>query len=296
MLSDRPYMRNDYPRERTSVLTWMLAAVLGAFALELALVSPWFRASDQLMRGIAVTVPGLSSGWLWTLVTHGLLHSQDNLFHVVVVAAGLFVVGRELEPLIGQRRLGVVFVGALMFGAVTWAAVNWSRGGLLIGGMAGVYGLLVLFAALQPNREFSLLLFFFFPITLRVKHVALALLALDLAAFASFEVLGQKLPLDYTPSAHLGGMMFGWIYFRYLYRREGGTVKPRRTSSSVAAAEAAADQEVEVAAPLSPLERRAHLRAEVDRILDKINSHGLGSLTLDEKRRLDEAKQTLGRR
>jgi hypothetical protein len=44
---------------------------------------------------------------------------------------------------------------------------------------------------------------------------------------------------------------------------------------------------------LSP---RADLRAEVDRILDKINSQGFGALTEEEKRRLDEAKDLLSRR
>jgi hypothetical protein len=41
---------------------------------------------------------------------------------------------------------------------------------------------------------------------------------------------------------------------------------------------------------------REDLRAEVDRILDKINSQGFGALTADEKRLLDEAKDLLSRR
>ena len=41
---------------------------------------------------------------------------------------------------------------------------------------------------------------------------------------------------------------------------------------------------------------KADLRAEVDRILDKINSQGFGSLTDEEKRCLDQAKDLLNRR
>ena len=41
---------------------------------------------------------------------------------------------------------------------------------------------------------------------------------------------------------------------------------------------------------------RDELRAEVDRILDKINSQGFGALTDEEKRRLDEAKDLLSRK
>ena len=36
-------------------------------------------------------------------------------------------------------------------------------------------------------------------------------------------------------------------------------------------------------------------QAEVDRILDKINSHGFGALTPEEKRILDDAKDLLSR-
>jgi hypothetical protein len=43
------------------------------------------------------------------------------------------------------------------------------------------------------------------------------------------------------------------------------------------------------------LSNRDDLRAEVDRILDKINSQGFGALTEEEKRKLDEAKDMLSR-
>ena len=44
------------------------------------------------------------------------------------------------------------------------------------------------------------------------------------------------------------------------------------------------------------LTSRDDLRAEVDRILDKINSEGFGALTDEEKRLLDEARDLLSRR
>ncbi len=35
MLSDRTYMRDNYPRERTSVLAWLISAIVAAFVLQL---------------------------------------------------------------------------------------------------------------------------------------------------------------------------------------------------------------------------------------------------------------------
>jgi hypothetical protein len=41
--------------------------------------------------------------------------------------------------------------------------------------------------------------------------------------------------------------------------------------------------------------RSGNLRADVDRILDKINSHGFGSLSDEEKQTLDDAKDLLSK-
>jgi hypothetical protein len=41
--------------------------------------------------------------------------------------------------------------------------------------------------------------------------------------------------------------------------------------------------------------KRDELQIEVDRILDKINATGFGSLTIDEKQTLDRAKDILSR-
>ena len=296
MLSDRPSPRDAYPREATSALVWLLAAMVGAFALELVLVSPGFNASDQLHRGLAVSPAGLASWRVWTLATYWLLHSPTNLFHVGFVLAGLYAFGRALEPLLGVRRFVGVFAGSIVLGGLVWAAVNWRHDGLLLGGTAGVCGLLALYAALYPNREFSFLLLFFFPVTLRLKHLALGLLVIDLFAFGFYEILGNPPPLAYAPSAHLGGMMAGWIYYRFVHGSEW-----RPFGRRVAAVPAPGLNRARPAALITPppadnSSRRVDLRADVDRVLDKINSHGFASLSVEERRLLDEAKDLLSRR
>ncbi len=296
MFSDRHSPRDAYPREQSSALTWLLAALIGAFALELVLLSPWFNASGQLQQGLAVSPAGLDSGRVWTVVTYWLLHSPTNLFHVGFVLAGLYAFGRELEPLLGVRRFVGVFAGSIVLGGLFWAAVNWRHDGLLIGGTAGVCGLLALYAALYPNREFSFLLLFFFPVTLRPKHLALGLLVIDLFAFGFYEILGNPPPFAYAPSAHLGGMMAGWIYYRFIHESEW-----RPFGRPVAAAPTPWLNRARPAEPITPpapdaSSRRANLRADVDRVLDKINSHGFASLSVDERRVLDEAKDLLSRR
>ena len=119
---------------------------------------------------------------------------------------------------------------------------------------------------------------------------------LDLAGFAFYEVLGAASPFGVAHSAHLGGMFAGWIYFRYVHDRAWTFIGARRQANSsrrTVATEFPAD-EADDSAELPTANR--NLRAEVDRILDKINSEGFGALTPEEKRLLDSAKDLLSRR
>lgn len=285
MLSERPYTRDDYPKEKTSPLTWLLAALIGAFVLEFVLFSRWFDPSGQLGGGLALTTSGLGEGRVWTLATYWLLHSTSNLFHIAIVLGGLFTLGRACEPHIGAVRVTAVFFGAIVLGGLFWAAVNWKTDGLLMGSVAGVYGLLALYAAMQPNREFSVLLFFFFPVTLKPKDLALGLGTFELLAFVYFEVFRNPSPFHYAPSAHLGGMMAGWIFFRYLNRQPLGLVRTNPALDLPTWTEGT--QRAHATSPVNTASGqpdRAQLRAEVDRILDKINSHGLASLSVAEKK------------
>ncbi len=297
MLYDRPYMREDHSGRGTPALTWLLSAIGGAFILELILFSPWFNEAGTIVDQTAVTIQGLRSGHIWTLLTHSLLHSTINLFHVGLVLAGLLVLGRELEPLLGSRRFVGLYAASLVLGAIVWAAVNWQHGGVLIGATAGVYGLLAFYASIYPNTEISFLLFFFFPVTLKPKYLVFGLLGLDLFALFFYEILGSAAPFAYAPSAHLGGMAMGWLYYRFVHRvdLESGArraeIQLPRWMKRRAKAPAAAAPAFSV-----NLSNRKDVRAEVDRILDKINSHGFGSLNDEEKRLLDEAKDLLSRR
>jgi hypothetical protein len=91
-------------------------------------------------------------------------------------------------------------------------------------------------------------------------------------------------------------MIAGWVYYRFIHRARwlrsedhGVEIEPPKWMQKAPKAPLAN-------APQLDLTRREDLRAEVDRILDKINSDGFGALTADEKRLLDEARDLLSRR
>ena len=64
-------MRNDYSRERTSVLTWLLCAIVGGFIMQLVLGSEWFGGQLVLENQFGLTTSGLRQGMIWTLVKSG---------------------------------------------------------------------------------------------------------------------------------------------------------------------------------------------------------------------------------
>jgi membrane associated rhomboid family serine protease len=302
MLSDRPYMRGEYPRERTSALTWLVSAMIAGFVLQLAMGTLVFRNGSRVEDLFGLTTSGLREGAIWTLLTHAFLHSTEFIVHGLFNILALYFLGRELLPMLGTRRFLGVFAVATAVGGLAWSTVHWQSGNEMhIGATAAVNALFVVFACFFPRQRINFLLFFVVPVTLTPKQVALALAGIGLVGLFGFELPGNALPFDVTlaSSAHLGGMLTGYLYARFVhegrwFRSEDGAELelPRWIKPAKRPAQLALPVETKAAAPAS----REDLRAEVDRILDKINSHGFGALTAEEKRLLDGAKDLLSRR
>jgi len=285
MTHQRFRRRGDFERETTAPAVWLVSALAGVFVIQFALELASGGGNGGLAEGFALSAGALREGRWWTLSTFWLVHSTANLFHLGVVISGLLVLGRELRDQVAPKAMLSVFGLGLLGGALWWMAANWTRSGELLGATAGVYALLVLAARLSPERELRFLLLFLFPVTLRLRHLLWGLLALDGLAFALTDLFGQPLPFEYAASSHLGGMAAGWIAGR------------RFASPAAAEVPEPAEAPSPVAEGTAPKPRTAtQLRAEVDRVLDKISARGLGALTPDERRTLDEAKHLLNRR
>lgn len=298
MLSDRHYMRDSYDPSRNggvSVMTWLLSAIIAGFVLQNVFLR-WFNAGDFFNSYFALSPYAAASGKVWTLLTYGFLHDPRNLLHILANVLAIYFLGRELIPLLGNRRFVSVYLSAVATGGLLWLATNWQTQGLVVGASAAACGLLIIYAGFFPHRPITFLLFFILPVTLKPKHIAITLLLLDLAGFAFYEVLGAASPFGVAHSAHLGGMFAGWVYFRYLHDRAWTFIGARRQANA-SRRPVATDfptDEADDSAELPTANR--NLRAEVDRILDKINSEGFGALTPEEKRLLDSAKDLLSRR
>ncbi len=303
MLSDRPYMRDtDYPRNRTSVLVWLIASILAVFVLQVLFIALPLGDRRMVVSLFGLTADSLRSGEVWRLLTYSFVHS-DSLLHVAGNLLGLYFIGREVLPLVGPRRFLSLYATAVVCGALAWAASNWNHGGLLLGASAGVMGLMVVFACFYPHRPITLLVFFVLPVTVKPKYLALGLAAFDLFGYFLYEFPHSGATLGIAHSSHLGGMAAGWLFYRIVIQdrwfQHGSGVQmelPAWLKRTRKAAVAPAYKVNLTPALPKTTASAADLRAEVDRILDKINSQGFGALTAEEKRRLDEARDLLSRR
>ncbi len=291
MSSDRFYMSGEYQRPSTTMWVWLVSMISAAFILQLVLLSPKLGATALLVEKMVLTIGGIKGWQLWTLVTHSLLHDTGAPWHILFTVLGLVFFGRELEPFVGSQRFLALFAGSIVFSALCWCAVHWVSGGAYFGAGAALFAFLVVLSRINADREMSLL---FFPVSFRLQYFVWVVLALEVLALLFYEIPGARAPLGLVPSADLGGMLAGWFFFKFVHTGEGWDRAGTLTLPGWLRLKGRKRPEAP-ARGVSAQWRSGNLRADVDRILDKINSQGFGSLTEEEKKTLDDAKDLLSK-
>lgn len=313
MLYDRPYMRQPaYHSRQPSVLGWIIGALVAGGLLQFGL-QVWLGNVGFWRNWVAGSVENVLAGKVWTLFTYALGHAGP--MHLLVNGLLIFFIGRALEPIVGQKNVLRCFVVSVLLGGVLWFLVHLATGyTVLLGASAGALGLLFMFCTLRPNQHMTLLLFFIVPITLKPKWIAWGLLAFD-GFCLLFGELPQALGISAgivggatAFSAHLGGMLGGFLFARRLQRpvafkknsAQGGVkievpewMRKKRTAAaryqvnlSSSRAKRSAEQMASAASGHTP-----PAAEQVDSILDKINQHGFASLSAEERQILDRAGQ-----
>jgi hypothetical protein len=150
-----------------------------------------------------------------------------------------------------------------------------------IGASGAIYGILVAYAVMWPNR--TLLLYFLIP--MKVKYAVLLFVGLEF--FAS--VMGNTDGIGHL--AHLGGAAIGFLYLKFdwrlhtLWRR----ISPARVWDRWRYRNKT--QRVE-----KNRQKAEEIMRRVDQILDKINEIGLENISEEERRFLDDASEILSKK
>ncbi|RRJ96093.1 rhomboid family intramembrane serine protease [Opitutaceae bacterium TAV4] len=300
MLYDRPYMRDTNPqRSSLPVFGWVIAVIVAVFVLQEIAVK-LFR-SNLINDFAELDIFSLKHGRVWTLLTYALLHA--SLFHIFANSIALFFTGRILEPILGPRRILWLLGASILGGSLLWVAVNFNHRAPLVGISAGAMGWFTVFCLLFWDRPINLLLFFVIPITIKPRWLLYIGGGIEVFGMVFGEILQRNTfyGSGVAHSAHVGGIIAGWLYYRFVLH-SGGKERDARPEIEKPgwfkrATNSAAPKPVyKVNVSSQPASSPADIRAEVDRILDKINSHGFASLSDEEKRTLDEARDVISRR
>jgi membrane associated rhomboid family serine protease len=133
------------------------------------------------------------------------LHSTGWIFHVVLNMAMLWMFGTEVERAWGTRAfIRYYFVCGIGAALTTCALFPHS---LTIGASGAVFGVMLAYALMFPNRQ--ILFWFIFP--MRAVSFVLICAALELAQLLEMQD-------GVAHIAHLGGLLFGYLYLKRAWR------------------------------------------------------------------------------
>ena len=287
MLYDRPYMRKSFITNPKGAVDTLIVILIASFLFHAIckLFSPYLF--DFIYQYFSFSPHGLVSFFIWTPLTYPLLH--DGPFHLIMNLLGLYFIGKAVENDVGTANfLYLSFLGSVT-GSLFWFFFN-SNGEFLVGASAIVMSCLSYYCLRYPNTSITLLLFFILPCRVKPKWVLVSILVIDIYGFI-FNELNDGSSIAH--SAHLGGLAGGAFFFLYL---QSGRTFPKFIFNSKKIRNPInkfRPQNVDKSnykINFSPSDAK---QEEVDRILDKINASGFGSLTEEEKLTLERAKGLL---
>jgi membrane associated rhomboid family serine protease len=174
-------------------------------------VSPFAHDWVRVYLGL---IPKLvMQGMLWQLITYSFLHFQ--LLHLLFNALSLWMFGSQIESDWGTRRFLEFYFFCTVAAAVTTVAVSYmhlpgvSPVTTTIGASGGIYGLLVAFGVLYGENEVMM-----FPLPFRIKAKYFVWGIVFLTLVGAIQETGGV-----ANFAHLGGLLFGYLYLKFLPRK-----------------------------------------------------------------------------
>lgn len=143
--------------------------------------------------------------YLWQLVTYLFLHG--GFFHILFNMFALWMFGPDLEQMWGESEFLKFYLICGIGAGVFDVALNTlfgSPNSLTIGASGAIYGLLLAFGLLFPNRP----IFIWFVIPIPAKWFVVIIGAIEFFS----EISGPGSGIAHL--AHLGGMLVAYLYLR----------------------------------------------------------------------------------
>ncbi len=202
----------------TRAVKWLVLVNAGVFFLKAVL--DWLKPdiADWASYHLAL-VPALAvRGEIWQLLTYSFLHV--GISHILFNMLWLWWFGAQLEMDWGQRKFYEFYFFCVAGAALSTIAVSYTHiAGVqtttpTVGASGGIFGILMAFAMLYGEQEIWL---FPIPFSIKAKYfvAGIAFVTLIGAIMAARPRHGES--VAYV--AHLGGLLFGFLYVKFLPKR-----------------------------------------------------------------------------
>jgi membrane associated rhomboid family serine protease len=253
-------------------------------------LTPWVKRlliANTVVFLLLIALPVLGS-WLafipartvtrpWTLVTYMFVHA--GFFHLFFNMLILFFFGPPLEGMWGGREFLKFYIVSGLGGALL--SYFFAFHSPIVGASGAIYGVMLAFAMNWPNM--SIYIWGILPV--KAKW-----LVAFLAAASVLSLVGGAQD-GVAHWAHLGGFAAGFLYLKL---NDDLTSRVDRLRTFVTRRKVQVEKDRSARTP-SPPSRKARdedrVLDEVDRVLDKISTSGLQSLSEEEVRLLDEVSK-----
>ncbi|MBT4150143.1 MAG: rhomboid family intramembrane serine protease, partial [Candidatus Marinimicrobia bacterium] len=219
---------------------------------------------------------GLSSNSVWPMIwqpfTYMFIHG--DFFHVFMNMFVLWMFGSEMESIWGKKEfLKFYFITGIGSGLI-WLVFNFSGNAVLIGASGAIYGILLAYGLMFPNRK--VLIYFLFPVKVKYFVIFLGLMAF----VSSLSYSGSNI----SHLTHLSGMMIGFVYMKSKWTIKRFSLLLNSYLASI-----------KYKKSIKKEKQLANIQANVDKLLDKVSKVGFDALSEDEKDKLFTYSKHLGK-
>jgi membrane associated rhomboid family serine protease len=262
------FTRSWTPQSRL-VLLGLIGANIGAFCGQVLLdaYQPGF-----VNEFLGLSDAGLGSAYAWQFFTAIFLHNGP--WYLAVNMLVLYLVGRDVESIIGQRQFFLLYLGGAVGGELSHLFLM-PADTVLFAGSGGVVAVLIAYATILPELELTALIFMILPVRLKAKHVGYGVFYLGLLGLI---FVRQGIV---THSVTLGACAAGWLYAHLL-----GFGRPSIVQRRVQQRRIEVDR-------YQTMSSEQFIVEKVDPVLDKISREGMQSLTSSERRTLAMAREKI---
>jgi membrane associated rhomboid family serine protease len=202
----------------TKAVKW-LVLINAAVYLLLTLLDAFAPGFGRVTRDVLSLIPQwVMHGAVWELITYSFVHV--SIFHILFNMLALWMFGAQLESDWGPKKFVEFYFFCVVGAALTTIAVSYT--GLLgvssatstVGASGGVLGILMAFGVLYGDQEIML---FPIPFSIRAKYFVAGIAFIELVSAISAAGPGHGQDVAYV--AHLGGLLFGFVYVKFLPKR-----------------------------------------------------------------------------